>query len=173
MGLWYPKGSSFGLTTFSDVDHAGCIDSRKNTYGGIQFLDDKLVSWMSKKQNCTAMSIAEAEYVALSASCARNQRDLPKDTSFLEISVLRYDGDERDKGIMPTKIELTLEQSQQDVSNDVLVSIEGVKELKRNVWIKGENNAALPTLKAKTWSIHMLSVFTKVNSGIEDKTSWI
>ncbi|GKG08048.1 hypothetical protein Tco_0333880, partial [Tanacetum coccineum] len=32
------------------------------------------------------------------------------------------------KGIMPTKIELTLEQSQQGVSNDVLVSIEGVEE---------------------------------------------
>ncbi|GJZ86473.1 retrovirus-related pol polyprotein from transposon TNT 1-94 [Tanacetum coccineum] len=41
------------------------------TSGGIQFLGDKLVSWMSKKQNCTAMSSAEAEYVALSASCAQ------------------------------------------------------------------------------------------------------
>nr|GFA45870.1 hypothetical protein [Tanacetum cinerariifolium] len=40
------------------------------------------------------------------------------------------------KGRMPTKIELTLEQSQQGVSNDVLVSIEGVEELKRAVWIK-------------------------------------
>ncbi|GJT63443.1 retrovirus-related pol polyprotein from transposon TNT 1-94 [Tanacetum coccineum] len=37
-------------------------------------------------------------------------------------------GDECDKGRMPTKIELTLEQSQQGVSNDVLVSIEGVEE---------------------------------------------
>nr|GFA74993.1 hypothetical protein [Tanacetum cinerariifolium] len=64
----YPKGSSFDLTGFLDVDHAGCIDSRKSTSGGIQFLGDKLVSWMSKKQNCTAMSSAEAEYVALSAS---------------------------------------------------------------------------------------------------------
>ncbi|GJZ16599.1 hypothetical protein Tco_0552276 [Tanacetum coccineum] len=41
------------------------------TSGGIQFLGDKLVSWMSKKQDCTAMSSAEAEYVALSASCAQ------------------------------------------------------------------------------------------------------
>ncbi|GJT59830.1 hypothetical protein Tco_1003363 [Tanacetum coccineum] len=49
------------------------------------------------------------------------------------------------KGRMPTKIELTLEQSQQGVSNDVLVSIEGVEELKRNVWIKGEKKAALHT----------------------------
>ncbi|GJR95254.1 retrovirus-related pol polyprotein from transposon TNT 1-94 [Tanacetum coccineum] len=54
-----------------NADHAGCIDTQKSTSGGIQFLGDKLVSWMSKKQNCTAMSSAEAEYVALSASCAQ------------------------------------------------------------------------------------------------------
>nr|GEY68872.1 retrovirus-related Pol polyprotein from transposon TNT 1-94 [Tanacetum cinerariifolium] len=71
MGLWYSKGSSFGLTAFSDADHARCIDSRKSTSGGIQFLGDKLVSWMSKKQNCIAMSSAKAEYMALSASCAQ------------------------------------------------------------------------------------------------------
>nr|GEU37565.1 ribonuclease H-like domain-containing protein [Tanacetum cinerariifolium] len=70
MGLWYPKGSSFEITAFSDADHAGCIDSRKITSGRIQFLGDKLVSWMSKKQNCTKMSSAEAEYLALSTSCA-------------------------------------------------------------------------------------------------------
>nr|GEX80576.1 hypothetical protein [Tanacetum cinerariifolium] len=64
-------GCSFGLTAFSDADHAGCIDSRKSTSGGIQFLGDKLVSWMSKKQNCTAMSSAKAKYVALSASYAQ------------------------------------------------------------------------------------------------------
>nr|GEY73032.1 hypothetical protein [Tanacetum cinerariifolium] len=38
---------------------------------GIQFLGDKLVSWMPKKQDSTVMSSAEAEYVALSASCAQ------------------------------------------------------------------------------------------------------
>nr|GEY06118.1 hypothetical protein [Tanacetum cinerariifolium] len=54
-------GSSFKLTAFLDVDHAGCIDSHKSTSGGIQFLGGKLVSKMSKKQNCTAMSSAEAE----------------------------------------------------------------------------------------------------------------
>ncbi|GJU33674.1 ribonuclease H-like domain-containing protein [Tanacetum coccineum] len=67
----YPKGSGFELTAFSDADHASCVDTRKRTSGGIQFLSDKLVSWMSKKQDCTAMSSAEAEYVALSASCAQ------------------------------------------------------------------------------------------------------
>nr|GEW01030.1 retrovirus-related Pol polyprotein from transposon TNT 1-94 [Tanacetum cinerariifolium] len=63
-------GSSFELTAFLDADHAGCIDSHKNTSGGIQFLGDKLVSWMSKKQNCTAISSAEAEYMALSSAIA-------------------------------------------------------------------------------------------------------
>nr|GEV74354.1 hypothetical protein [Tanacetum cinerariifolium] len=167
-----------------DADHAGCIDTRKSTSGGIQLLGDKLVSWMSKKQDCTATSSTEAEYVALSASYAQvmwmrtqlqdyglnynniplycdsqstiaiscnpvqhsrtkteyqladmftkalpdDRRDLPKDTPYLEIAVLRYDGDECDKGRMSTKIELTLEQSQQGVSNDVLVSIAGVEE---------------------------------------------
>nr|GFB16146.1 integrase, catalytic region, zinc finger, CCHC-type, peptidase aspartic, catalytic [Tanacetum cinerariifolium] len=33
------KDSSFELTAFSDADHAGCIDSRKSTSRGIQFLD--------------------------------------------------------------------------------------------------------------------------------------
>nr|GEV71748.1 uncharacterized mitochondrial protein AtMg00810-like [Tanacetum cinerariifolium] len=71
MGLWYPKDSGFKLTAFLDVDHAGCLDTRKSTSGGIQFLGEKLVRWILNKQDCTAMSIAEAKYVALSASCAR------------------------------------------------------------------------------------------------------
>nr|GEZ62077.1 hypothetical protein [Tanacetum cinerariifolium] len=72
MGLWYPKDTGFKLTTFSDSDHAGCLDSRKSTSGGIQFLGgDKLVSWLSKKQDCTSMSFAEAEYVSLFVCCAQ------------------------------------------------------------------------------------------------------
>nr|GEX78103.1 copia protein [Tanacetum cinerariifolium] len=72
MGLWYPKDTGFELTAFSDSDHAGCLDSRKSTSGGIQFLGgDKLVSWSSKKQDCTSMSSTEAEYVSLSACCAK------------------------------------------------------------------------------------------------------
>ncbi|GJU17117.1 hypothetical protein Tco_1145083, partial [Tanacetum coccineum] len=50
---------------------------------------------------------------------------------------------------MRTKTELTLEQTQQGVSDEVLVSIEGVEELKRNVKIKGEKKEALLTLRQK------------------------
>ncbi|GJX46779.1 retrovirus-related pol polyprotein from transposon TNT 1-94 [Tanacetum coccineum] len=38
MGLWYPKDTDFELTAFSYSDHTGCLDSRKSTSGGIQFL---------------------------------------------------------------------------------------------------------------------------------------
>ncbi|GJS49985.1 hypothetical protein Tco_0600106 [Tanacetum coccineum] len=72
MGLWYLKDTGFELTTFSDSDHTGCLNSRKSTSGGIQFQGgDKLVSWSSKKQDCTSISSAEAEYVSLSACCAQ------------------------------------------------------------------------------------------------------
>ncbi|GJV32851.1 retrovirus-related pol polyprotein from transposon TNT 1-94 [Tanacetum coccineum] len=67
MGLWYPKDSGFELIAYSDADHAGCKDDCKSTSGGLQFLGGKLVSWSLKKQDYTAMSTAEAEYVFLSA----------------------------------------------------------------------------------------------------------
>ncbi|GKF18228.1 hypothetical protein Tco_0063146 [Tanacetum coccineum] len=80
MGLWYPKDTGFELTAFSDSDYAGCLNSRKSTSGGIQFLGGiqslvseghRLVRWSSKKQDCTSMSSTEAEYVSLSACCAQ------------------------------------------------------------------------------------------------------
>ncbi|GKC57930.1 retrovirus-related pol polyprotein from transposon TNT 1-94 [Tanacetum coccineum] len=71
MGLWYTKDSGFELTGFSDADYAGCKDTFKSTSGGTQFLGEKLVGWSSKKQDCTALSTAEAEYVSLSACCAQ------------------------------------------------------------------------------------------------------
>nr|GEX67616.1 retrovirus-related Pol polyprotein from transposon TNT 1-94 [Tanacetum cinerariifolium] len=72
MGLWYSNNSGFDLTAFSDSNHAGCLDSHKSTSGGIQFLGgDKLVSWSSKKQDCTSMSFAKAKYVSLSACYAQ------------------------------------------------------------------------------------------------------
>ncbi|GKE58394.1 retrovirus-related pol polyprotein from transposon TNT 1-94 [Tanacetum coccineum] len=43
---------------FLDADHAGCLDTRKSTSRGIQLLGDKLISLMSKKQDCTTMSSA-------------------------------------------------------------------------------------------------------------------
>ncbi|GJS08376.1 retrovirus-related pol polyprotein from transposon TNT 1-94 [Tanacetum coccineum] len=68
-GLWYTKDSAFELTGFLDPDYAGCKDTFKSTSGGAQFLGEKLVSWSLKKQDCTTLSTAKAEYVSLSACC--------------------------------------------------------------------------------------------------------
>nr|GEZ12763.1 hypothetical protein [Tanacetum cinerariifolium] len=43
-------------------------NTSKSTSYEIQFLGEKLFSWMSKKQDCSAMSTTEAEYVALSSA---------------------------------------------------------------------------------------------------------
>nr|GFC17587.1 retrotransposon protein, putative, Ty1-copia subclass [Tanacetum cinerariifolium] len=63
--------SGFELTRFSNADYARCKDTFKSTSGGAQFLGEKLVSWSSKKQDCTALSTTEAEYVSLSACCTQ------------------------------------------------------------------------------------------------------
>jgi hypothetical protein len=65
-----PKGSTFHLIGYSDVDYAGCKIDRKNTSCTYQFLGRSLVSWASKKQNSVALSIAEAEYIAIGHYCA-------------------------------------------------------------------------------------------------------
>nr|GEZ05328.1 uncharacterized mitochondrial protein AtMg00810-like [Tanacetum cinerariifolium] len=105
MGLWYTKDSGFELTGFLDADYAGCKDTFKSTSGGAQFLGEKLVSWSSKKQDCTSLSTMESEYVSLFACCAKvlwmrihqNWRDLPKDTPIDRLEVLR--GYRQEEGI--------------------------------------------------------------------------
>nr|GFC73914.1 uncharacterized mitochondrial protein AtMg00810-like [Tanacetum cinerariifolium] len=49
-GLWYPKDSSVALTAFADADQTGCQDTRRSTFGSVQFLGERLISWSSKRQ---------------------------------------------------------------------------------------------------------------------------
>nr|GEU86251.1 hypothetical protein [Tanacetum cinerariifolium] len=70
-GLKQAPRACFELTGFSDADYAGCKDTFESTSGGAQLLGEKLVSWSSKKQDCTTLSTAEAEYVSLSACYAQ------------------------------------------------------------------------------------------------------
>ncbi|GJW09275.1 retrovirus-related pol polyprotein from transposon TNT 1-94 [Tanacetum coccineum] len=58
-------------TPTDQMTYRRCKDDCKSTSGGLQFLGGKLVSWILKKQDCIAMSTAEAEYVSLSACCAQ------------------------------------------------------------------------------------------------------
>ncbi|GKB52305.1 hypothetical protein Tco_0903058 [Tanacetum coccineum] len=122
MGLWYPNDTGFELTTFLDANYVGCLDTRKSTYGGIQFLGYKLVSWMSKKQECTAMSSAEAEYVALSASCAQgNNADMIELTLDIHKQGVSNEGPWDGMEILPEsvnlKIALAVEQASMANSN--------------------------------------------------------
>nr|GEV66848.1 retrovirus-related Pol polyprotein from transposon TNT 1-94 [Tanacetum cinerariifolium] len=71
-GLWYSKDSSVALTAFVDADHAGCQDTRRSTSGSLQFLGERLISWLSKRQKSAAISSTKAEYIALSGCCAQN-----------------------------------------------------------------------------------------------------
>jgi hypothetical protein len=49
-GLWYPKGSTFDLIGYSDVDWVGCKIDRKSTSGTCQFLGRSLVSWLQRNK---------------------------------------------------------------------------------------------------------------------------
>nr|GEW38262.1 copia protein [Tanacetum cinerariifolium] len=71
MGLLYSKDTGMSMTAYADADRSGCQDTRRSTSGSVQFLDDKLISWSSKKQKCIAISSTEAEYIALSGYCAQ------------------------------------------------------------------------------------------------------
>ena len=51
-GIWYDRGNDFTLCAYTDTDWAGSMDDRKSTSGGAFFLGGRLVSWLSKKQNC-------------------------------------------------------------------------------------------------------------------------
>nr|GEW63407.1 hypothetical protein [Tanacetum cinerariifolium] len=205
-------GFTFKLIAFLDADHACCIDTRKSTSGGIQFLGDKLVSWMSKKQNCTAMSSAEAKYSAIAISCNPVQHSRTKhihtryhfikeqvENGIIELYfvrteyqlddmftkalpedrfkylvrriVLRYDGDECDKGRMQTKIDLTPEQSQQGVSNDVFVSIKGVEELKRNIQVAQKKVKIAFKIVDSSSRVELIPSKTKKNHAMSDKSS--
>ncbi|GJT20564.1 retrovirus-related pol polyprotein from transposon TNT 1-94 [Tanacetum coccineum] len=53
------------------ADYAGCKDTFKSNSDRAQFLGEKVVSWSSKKPDCTALSTAKAEYVSLSICYAQ------------------------------------------------------------------------------------------------------
>jgi hypothetical protein len=70
-GLWYPKGSTFSLCGYTDLDWAGDKDKRKSTFEAYQFLGRCSVRWSSKKQNCISLSTTEVEYIAAASGCTQ------------------------------------------------------------------------------------------------------
>lgn len=70
-GLVYnrTKPGDMRLQFHCDSDFAGNKNDRKSRSGWVGFINDGAVIWASKKQTCTTLSTAEAEYVATS-QCA-------------------------------------------------------------------------------------------------------
>ncbi|XP_071687486.1 secreted RxLR effector protein 161-like [Rutidosis leptorrhynchoides] len=71
LGVWYPQGSDFYLTAYTDADDGGFHVDRKSTSGSIQMLGNRLVSWSSKKQNCVSLSTADSEYITVAHGCSQ------------------------------------------------------------------------------------------------------
>nr|GEW70859.1 putative reverse transcriptase domain-containing protein [Tanacetum cinerariifolium] len=59
------------VAAFADADHAGCQDTRRSTFGSVQFLGERLISWSSKRQKSVAISSTKAKYIALYGCCAQ------------------------------------------------------------------------------------------------------
>lgn len=58
------------ITGFSDSDLGGIIDNHKSTGGMTYYLNESLISWVSQKHRCAALSTCEAEFMdATEAAC--------------------------------------------------------------------------------------------------------
>jgi hypothetical protein len=67
-GLKYVVDSEISLLGYSDSDWAGSVANRKSTLGCCFTLGFGMISWISKKQSCVALSTTEAWYVATYAT---------------------------------------------------------------------------------------------------------
>lgn len=62
--LTYRRSDNIEIIGYSDSDYAGCVDSRKSTFGYLFLLAGGAVSWKCGKQSVIATSTMEAEFVA-------------------------------------------------------------------------------------------------------------
>ena len=62
--LTYRRYDQLEVIGYSDSDYAGCVDSRKSTFGYLFLLAGGAISWKSGKQSVIATSTMEAEFVA-------------------------------------------------------------------------------------------------------------
>ncbi|KAM1099314.1 hypothetical protein TB2_005809 [Malus domestica] len=65
-GLEYVKGRKACLIGFCDSDWGGSLEDSKSTSGYAFSFGSGVFSWASVKQNCVALSTAEAEYISAS-----------------------------------------------------------------------------------------------------------
>lgn len=71
-GLTYTQTNKNNiLTGYSDSDMAGNIEDRKSTSGMAFYLNEGLITWVSQKQRCVALSSCEAEFMAATAAACQ------------------------------------------------------------------------------------------------------
>lgn len=71
-GLVYNEGKGdYLLSGFSDSDLAGNFEDRKSTGGMAFYLNESLITWVSQKQRCVALSSCEAEFMAATAAACQ------------------------------------------------------------------------------------------------------
>lgn len=70
LGIFFPKSAneSLSLIGYSDSDWGGCVDDSRSTTGYLFSLGAGYFTWSSKKQETTAQSTAEAEYIAAASA---------------------------------------------------------------------------------------------------------
>ncbi|GJS51998.1 putative RNA-directed DNA polymerase [Tanacetum coccineum] len=62
LGLQLFRSTTSQLIAYSDADWAGCLATRRSTFGYCVFLGDNLLTWSSKRQDTLSRSSAEAKY---------------------------------------------------------------------------------------------------------------
>jgi len=62
--LTYKRSGHLEVIGYTNLDFAGCIDTRKSTFGYMYLLAGGAISWKSTKQSVIVASTMEAEFVA-------------------------------------------------------------------------------------------------------------
>ncbi|CAL1376252.1 unnamed protein product [Linum trigynum] len=62
--LSFRRSDHLEVIGYSDSDYAGCVDTRKSTFGYLFLLAGGAISWKSAKQSVIATSTMKAEFIA-------------------------------------------------------------------------------------------------------------
>ncbi|MCO5556827.1 hypothetical protein L7F22_010380 [Adiantum nelumboides] len=68
MCICFGKGD-LSVVGYTDADYAGDLDKQRSTSGYLYTFAGGAISWFSRLQSCTTLTITEAEYVATSDAC--------------------------------------------------------------------------------------------------------
>jgi len=67
-GLMYCGNKESNVKSYSDVDYAGCLDTRRSTTGYVLIKNGAAITWNTQRQQSVALSTMEAEFMAVCAA---------------------------------------------------------------------------------------------------------